>query len=139
MGSLTLQTDKAPPFEAESIPRSKFKAQAKIVAYNPADQDTKTMFGDGDIVVLDAGSNKGLAEGMTVGIYKVGKLMSQRGTLDEANRTMEQQDMADRKAMNAVNKIAQAKVMTVKKNTSYVQILRSLEPAALGDLVKFSQ
>jgi hypothetical protein len=139
MGSLTLQTDKAPPFETESIPRSKFRAQAKIVGYNPADQDAKTMFGAGDIVVLDVGTNKGLEEGMTVAIYKVGKLMSERGNLDEANRTMEQQDMADKKAMNSVNKIAQAKVITVKKNTCYVEILRSLEPAAIGDPVKFSK
>ena len=133
-GILTIGKGPQKPFDKESVPLAQFKATAKITAYNPSDKNDKTMFSNGDLLVISAGSNKGLEAGAMVNIYKVGKLMTERGTLDEPNQTKYE----NKQETVMVNKIGEATVKDVKNSSSYIEIIRCTEPVTVGDLIKLS-
>lgn len=121
--------------QPESIPAKKFKSHGRIIEYNPDDLNDKSIFTIGDIVKVNIGSKKNVKEGTMVSIFKTGKLLTERSSLEQINYSIRRNEESEKKQQLMVNKIGEGKITTVKKNYSLMQISVAIEPVTVGDFI----
>lgn len=133
--NIEVNKPKLPPFQNETIRQSKFKADGQIIEQSKDKYHTdKTIFGTEDLLIIN--TTKNLSEGTLVSIYKKGKLLAERGSLEEAGRKIEEEEKLVKKQESVVNKIGEARVVEVERKSSVIEILRCIEPVTIGDSVK---
>lgn len=121
--------------QPESIPVKKFKPHGRIIEYNPDDLNDKSIFSVGDIVKINIGSKKNMKEGMTVAIFKTGRLLTERNSLEQINSSIRRNEKSEKKQQLMANKIGGAKIIAVKKKYSLIQIVVAVEPVTVGDFI----
>ena len=137
-GNLDLDKEKLPPFKAESIPQRKFKYDAVII--DVADPKfEKSMISNNDLVKINAGSKKNIAEGDMVRIFKKGKLVTDRINIDKIEPSITKEEQQIRKEVPVVTSIGDARVVKVEAKSSVIQILRCIESVTIGDYIKLNK
>jgi hypothetical protein len=137
-GNLDMDKEKLPPFKAESITQKKFKADA-IIKELADPKFEKTMISNNDLVRINIGSKKGVAEGDMVLIFKKGKLVTERINIEKIEPTISKEEQAGRKEVPVVTSIGDARVVKVEPSSCVIQILRCIESVSIGDYIKLNK
>ncbi|MDD5491271.1 MAG: hypothetical protein PHV60_01145 [bacterium] len=137
-GNIDLDKEKLPPFQVESVPQKKFKYDAVITEVADPKFD-KTMISNNDLVRINAGSKKNIAEGDMVKIFKKGKLVTERINIDKIAPSISQDEKQERKDVPVVTTIGDARVVKVEAKSSVIQILRCIESITIGDYIKLNK
>ncbi|MDD5132218.1 MAG: hypothetical protein PHH44_06105 [bacterium] len=137
-GNLDLDKEKLPPFQAESIPQRKFKYDAVITEVADPKFE-KSMISNNDLVKINVGSKKNIAEGDMVRIFKKGKLVTDRININKIEPSISQEEQQVRKEVPVVTSIGDARVVKVEAKSSVIQILRCIESVTIGDYIKLNK
>ena len=138
-GNIDLDKEKLPQFISESVPVKTFKADARILEMSDPKYE-KTMISNNDLVRINIGSRKNVAEGDMVVIYKKGKLVTERLNIENIEPSITKEEQQMKKEGPVMTSIGDARIVKVEgTSTSVIQILRCIESVSMGDYIKLRQ
>ncbi len=138
-GNIDLDKEKLPQFKSEAVPVKGFKADARIVEMSDSKFE-KTMISNNDLVRINIGSKKNVAEGDIVIIFKKGKLVTDRLNIDKIEPSISKEEQQMKKEVPVMTSIGDARIIKVEgKTTSVIKILRCAESVSIGDYIKLHQ